>query len=177
MFNRILIANRGEIACRIIKTARRMGVQTVAVYSDADKGALYTQMADVAVPLGGSAASETYLNIPKIIAACKETGAQAVHPGYGFLSENAGFVDALTEAGIAFIGPPASAIRALGDKIAAKTLAQKSGVSVVPGFVGALASPDEAVKMAREIGYPVILKAAAGGASWLWFSVGKCRFC
>ena len=163
MFNRILIANRGEIACRIIKTARRMGVQTVAVYSDADKGALYTQMADVAVPLGGSAASETYLNIPKIIAACKETGAQAVHPGYGFLSENAGFVDALTEAGIAFIGPPASAIRALGDKIAAKTLAQKSGVSVVPGFVGALASPDEAVKVAREIGYPVILKAAAGG--------------
>ena len=163
MFNRILIANRGEIACRIIKTARRMGVQTVAVYSDADKGALYTQMADVAVPLGGSAASETYLNIPKIIAACKETGAQAVHPGYGFLSENAGFVDALTEAGIAFIGPPSSAIRALGDKIAAKTLAQKSGVSVVPGFVGALASPDEAVKVAREIGYPVILKAAAGG--------------
>jgi len=163
VFNRILIANRGEIACRIIKTARRMGVQTVAVYSDADKGALYTQMADVAVPLGGSAASETYLNIPKIIAACKETGAQAVHPGYGFLSENAGFVDALTEAGIAFIGPPSSAIRALGDKIAAKTLAQKSGVSVVPGFVGALASPDEAVKVAREIGYPVILKAAAGG--------------
>ena len=163
MFNRILIANRGEIACRIIKTARRMGVQTVAIYSDADKGALYTQMADVAVPLGGSAASETYLNIPKIIASCKETGAQAVHPGYGFLSENAGFVDALTEAGIAFIGPPASAIRALGDKIAAKTLAQTSGVSVVPGFVGALASPDEAVKVAREIGYPVILKAAAGG--------------
>jgi len=163
VFNRILIANRGEIACRIIKTARRMGVQTVAVYSDADKGALYTQMADVAVSLGGSTAAETYLNIPKIIAACKETGAQAVHPGYGFLSENAGFVDALTEAGIAFIGPPASAIRALGDKIAAKTLAQKSGVSVVPGFVGALASPDEAVKVAREIGYPVILKAAAGG--------------
>jgi len=163
VFNRILIANRGEIACRIIKTARRMGVQTVAIYSDADKGALYTQMADVAVPLGGSAASETYLNIPKIIASCKETGAQAVHPGYGFLSENAGFVDALTEAGIAFIGPPASAIRALGDKIAAKTLAQTSGVSVVPGFVGALASPDEAVKVAREIGYPVILKAAAGG--------------
>jgi propionyl-CoA carboxylase alpha chain len=163
VFRRILIANRGEIARRIIRTARALGVETVAVYSDADRGALFTQEADRALALGGNSAAESYLSIPKVIAACKESKAEAVHPGYGFLSENAGFVDALNEAGIAFIGPPASAIRALGDKIAAKTLAQKSGVSVVPGFVGALASPDEAVKVAREVGYPVILKAAAGG--------------
>ncbi len=163
LFRKILIANRGEIACRVIRTAKAMGIATVAVYSDADKGALFTQQADEAVALGGSTAAESYLNIPKILAACAQTGAEAVHPGYGFLSENAGFVDALTAAGITFIGPPASAMRALGDKIAAKKVAQSCGVSVVPGFVGELADAQAAIKVARDVGYPVILKAAAGG--------------
>ncbi len=163
MFKKILIANRGEIACRVIKTARKMGIKTVAVYSSADAGALHVDMADEAVAIGGAPASESYLCIDKIIAACKQTGAEAVHPGYGFLSENAKFCQALTEAGITFIGPNVHAIQAMGDKIAAKKLATEAGVSTVPGFLGALASPEDAVKVAQEIGYPVILKASAGG--------------
>jgi propionyl-CoA carboxylase alpha chain len=163
LFRKILIANRGEIACRIIRTARALGIATVAVYSDADKGALFTQMADEAVALGGNSASESYLNVGKIISICQQTGADAVHPGYGFLSENANFVDALIAAGVTFIGPPASAMRALGDKITAKTVAKSCGVNVVPGFVGELADGAAALKVAKDVGYPVILKAAAGG--------------
>ncbi len=163
MFNKILIANRAEIACRVIKTARRMGIATVAVYSDADRGALHVHMADEAVHIGGSLASESYLRIDRILDAVWTTGAQAVHPGYGFLSERAGFATALAEAGVAFIGPKASAIAAMGDKIASKKLALAAGVSTVPGFIGVISGPDHAVQIAREIGYPVMIKASAGG--------------
>src|SRR5437868_1863791 len=136
MFKRILIANRGEIACRIIRTARRLGIETVAVYSEADREALHVDLADRAVPIGPAPASQSYLVIENIIAACKQTGAEAVHPGYGFLSERTSFAEALAAEGIAFIGPPVNAIAAMGDKIESKKLAMKAGVNVVPGFVG-----------------------------------------
>ena len=163
MFKKILIANRGEIACRVIKTARRMGIKTVAVYSDADARAPHVEMADEAVHIGPPPASESYLIADKIIAACKQTGAEAVHPGYGFLSERTSFAQALEEAGIAFIGPPIGAIAAMGDKIESKKLAMKAGVNVVPGFVGEIDSTDHAVEIANGIGYPVMMKASAGG--------------
>ena len=163
MFKKILIANRGEIACRIIKTARRMGIATVAVYSDADARAPFVQMADEAVHIGPSPAAQSYLLAEKIIAACKQTGAEAVHPGYGFLSERTSFAEALGAEGIAFIGPPVNAIAAMGDKIESKKLAMKAGVNVVPGFVGEIDDTEHAVRISAEIGYPVMMKASAGG--------------
>jgi propionyl-CoA carboxylase alpha chain len=163
MFKRILIANRGEIACRIIKTARKMGISTVAVYSDADRDALHVEMADEAVHIGPPAAAESYLQIEKIIAACKETGAEAVHPGYGFLSEREAFPRALAKAGIVFIGPNPDAIAAMGDKIESKKAAAKARVSTVPGHLGVIEDEKHAVKIANEIGYPVMIKASAGG--------------
>jgi propionyl-CoA carboxylase alpha chain len=163
MFKKILIANRGEIACRVIRTAKKMGIATVAVYSDADARAPHVRMADEAVRLGPPPASESYLNADLIILACKETGAEAVHPGYGFLSERESFASALAENGIAFIGPPTNAIAAMGDKIESKKLAQAAGVNVVPGFLGDIATTDDAVRIAGEIGYPVMMKASAGG--------------
>ena len=163
MFKKILIANRGEIACRVIKTARKMGIKTVAVYSDADRGALHVKMADEAVHIGPSPAAQSYIVIDKIMAAIKATGAEAVHPGYGFLSENMNFAAALEAAGVAFIGPPSPAIEAMGDKITSKKIAQEAGVSTVPGHMGLIADADEAVKIATQIGYPVMIKASAGG--------------
>ncbi|MGM0586071.1 MAG: acetyl-CoA carboxylase biotin carboxylase subunit [Pseudomonadota bacterium] len=163
MFKKILIANRGEIACRVIKTARKMGIATVAVYSDADRDALHVQMADEAVHIGPPAASESYIVIDKIMDAIRQTGAEAVHPGYGFLSENPKFATALEEAGVAFIGPPASAIEAMGDKITSKKLAKEAGVNTVPGYMGLIEDAEEAVKIAGEVGYPVMIKASAGG--------------
>src|ERR1700674_1597203 len=163
MFKRILIANRGEIACRIIKTARRLGIETVAVYSDADKDALHVEMADAAVRIGPPPAAESYLVIEKIIDAAKATGAQAVHPGYGFLSEREAFARALEAAGIVFIGPNPKAIAAMGDKIESKKAAAKAKVSTVPGFLGVIEDEPHAVKIAGEIGYPVMIKASAGG--------------
>jgi propionyl-CoA carboxylase alpha chain len=163
MFKRILIANRGEIACRIIKTARRMGIETVAVYSEADRDALHVEMADQAVPIGPPPAAESYLSIEKIVVAAKHSGAQAVHPGYGFLSEREAFPTALAEVGIVFIGPNAGAIGAMGDKIAAKKAAARAKVSTVPGHLGIIADEKEAVRIADEIGYPVMIKASAGG--------------
>src|SRR5258708_4320859 len=163
MFKRILIANRGEIACRIIKTARKMGIATVAVYSDADRDALHVEMADAAVHIGPPAAAESYLLIDKIVAACRQTGAEAVHPGYGFLSEREAFPRALAEAGIVFIGPNPGAIAAMGDKIESKKAAAKAKVSTVPGHLGEIADEKHAVKIADEIGYPVMIKASAGG--------------
>ena len=163
MFKKILIANRGEIACRVIKTARRMGIATVAVYSDADARAPFVRMADEAVHIGPSPASESYLIADKIIAACKQTGADAVHPGYGFLSERTSFAEALAAEGIAFVGPPVNAIAAMGDKIESKKLAMKAGVNVVPGFVGEIDDTEHAVRISAEIGYPVMMKASAGG--------------
>jgi propionyl-CoA carboxylase alpha chain len=163
MFKKILIANRGEIACRVIKTARRMGIRTVAVYSDADARALHVDMADEAVCIGPAAAAESYLVIDKIIAACKQTGAEAVHPGYGFLSERSAFPRALADAGIVFIGPHPAAIDAMGDKIESKKAAAAAGVSTVPGHMGIIESADEAIKIAESIGYPVMIKASAGG--------------
>jgi propionyl-CoA carboxylase alpha chain len=163
MFKKILIANRGEIACRVIKTARKMGIKTVAVYSDADAAALHVEMADEKVYLGPSPAAQSYLLGDKIIQACLDTGAEAVHPGYGFLSEREWFAVALAKAGIAFIGPPPKAIAAMGDKIESKKLAKAANVSVVPGFVGEIADTDHAVKIANEITYPVMMKASAGG--------------
>ncbi len=163
MFKKILIANRGEIACRVIKTARRMGIATVAVYSDADARAPFVQMADEAVHIGPSPASESYLVADKIIAACKATGAEAVHPGYGFLSERTSFAEALAKENIAFIGPPVNAIAAMGDKIESKKLAKEAGVNVVPGFVGEIDDTEHAVRISNEIGYPVMMKASAGG--------------
>jgi propionyl-CoA carboxylase alpha chain len=163
MFKKILIANRGEIACRIIKTARRMGIATVAVYSDADARAPFVQMADEAVHIGPPPAAQSYLIADKIIAACKQTGAEAVHPGYGFLSERTSFAEALAKENIAFIGPPINAIAAMGDKIESKKLALKAGVNVVPGFVGEIDDTEHAVRISAEIGYPVMMKASAGG--------------
>ncbi|MEO1318405.1 MAG: acetyl/propionyl/methylcrotonyl-CoA carboxylase subunit alpha, partial [Pseudomonadota bacterium] len=163
MFDKILIANRGEIACRVIKSAQRLGIKTVAVFSDADADALHVRMADEAVHLGPPPAAESYLLIEKIVEACKATGAQAVHPGYGFLSERAAFPEALAAASVAFIGPPVGAIEAMGDKITSKKLASEAGVSTVPGFMGLIEDADEAVKIAGEIGYPVMIKASAGG--------------
>jgi propionyl-CoA carboxylase alpha chain len=163
MFSKILIANRGEIACRVIKTARKMGIGTVAVYSDADVDALHKEMADEAVNIGPAPAAQSYLVLEKIIEAAKATGAEAIHPGYGFLSENAAFAEALKAAGIAFIGPNVEAIRAMGDKIESKKFANKAKVSTVPGYLGVIADPAEAVKIAAEIGYPVMIKASAGG--------------
>ncbi len=163
MFKKILIANRGEIACRVIKTARRMGIQTVAVYSDADARAPFVQMADEAVHIGPSPAAQSYLIADKIIAACKATGAEAVHPGYGFLSERTSFAEALAAEGIEFIGPPVNAIAAMGDKIESKKLAKQAGVNVVPGFVGEIEDTEHAVRISNEIGYPVMMKASAGG--------------
>jgi propionyl-CoA carboxylase alpha chain len=163
MFDKILIANRGEIACRIIRTARRLGIRTVAVFSDADAGALHVDMADEAVRLGPPPAAQSYLLAEAIVQACRATGAQAVHPGYGFLSERTHFAQLLDEAGIAFIGPPPAAIAAMGDKIESKRLAQAAGVSVVPGFVGEIEDGDHAARIAGEIGYPVMMKASAGG--------------
>ena len=163
MFKRILIANRGEIACRIIKTARRLGIATVAVFSEADRDALHVEMADEAVPIGPPPASESYLVIEKIVAACKSTGADAVHPGYGFLAEQAAFPAALAKAGIVFIGPNPKAIAAMGDKIESKKAAAKAKLSVVPGHLGAVADAKQAARIADEIGYPVMIKASAGG--------------
>lgn len=163
MFKKILIANRGEIACRVMKTARRMGIRTVAVYSDADRDGLHVEMADEAVHIGPPAAAESYLVMEKIIAACKETGAEAVHPGYGFLSEREAFANALKENGIVFIGPNPHAIAAMGDKIESKKAAAAAKVSTVPGHMGEIADSKEAVKIAGEIGYPVMIKASAGG--------------
>ncbi|MFD1702084.1 acetyl-CoA carboxylase biotin carboxylase subunit [Methylopila henanensis] len=163
MFKKILIANRGEIACRVIKTARRMGIATVAVYSDADKDALHVEMADEAVHIGPPAAAQSYLVIDKIVAACKQTGAEAVHPGYGFLSERAAFPEALAAEGIVFIGPNPAAIEAMGDKIESKKAAARAKVSTVPGNLGVIETPEDAVKVAEEIGFPVMIKASAGG--------------
>jgi len=163
MFRKILIANRGEIACRVIRTARRMGIATVAVYSDADARAPHVKMADESVRLGPPPAAESYLQADLIIQACKATGAEAVHPGYGFLSERESFARALDEAGIVFIGPPPEAIAAMGDKIESKKLAKEAGVNVVPGFLGEIADTGEAVRIATDIGYPVMMKASAGG--------------
>ncbi len=163
MFKKILIANRGEIACRVIKTARRMGIATVAVYSDADARAPFVAMADEAVHIGPAPAAQSYLIADKIIAGCKQTGADAVHPGYGFLSERTSFAEQLAAEGIAFIGPPVNAIAAMGDKIESKKLALKAGVNVVPGFVGEIEDTEHAVRISAEIGYPVMMKASAGG--------------
>ena len=163
MLSSLLIANRGEIACRIIRTARRLGLRTIAVYSEADRHALHVRLADEAVAIGAASASESYLDAGKIIAAAKQAGAEAIHPGYGFLSENAGFAEACAQAGIIFVGPPASAIRAMGLKDGAKALMEKAGVPVVPGYHGALDDPAFLKQKAYEIGYPVLIKAVAGG--------------
>jgi propionyl-CoA carboxylase alpha chain len=163
VFKKILIANRGEIACRVIRTARRMGIATVAVYSDADARSPFVALADEAVHIGPAPASESYLVPEKIIAACRQTGAEAVHPGYGFLSERASFVEALEAEGIAFIGPPASALAAMGDKIESKRLARAAGVNVVPGSEGEISDTESALDISNQIGYPVMLKASAGG--------------
>ena len=163
MFDKILIANRGEIACRVIKTARRMGIATVAVYSDADRDALHVEMADEAVHIGPSPAAQSYLVAERIIEACRQTGAQAVHPGYGFLSERASFCAALEAEGIVFIGPKPRAIEAMGDKIESKKFANAANVSTVPGWLGVIEDADHAERISGEIGYPVMLKASAGG--------------
>src|SRR5262245_7051912 len=163
MFSKILIANRGEIACRIIATARKMRIKTVAVYSEAEKDAQHVELADESVCIGPPPARESYLSIEKIIAACQQTGAEAVHPGYGFLSERADFAEGLAAAGIVFIGPNPRAIAAMGDKIAAKQAAAKAGVSTVPGHLGVIENDAHAMKIADAIGYPVMIKASAGG--------------
>ncbi len=163
MFKKLLIANRGEIACRVIKTARRMGIPTVAVYSDADRNALHVTLADEAIHIGPPPASESYIVIDKIMEAIRQSGADAVHPGYGFLSENMKFAQALEAAGVTFVGPPAGAIEQMGDKITSKKLAAAAGVSTVPGHMGLIADAAEAVRISGEIGYPVMMKASAGG--------------
>jgi len=163
MFKKILIANRGEIACRVIKSARKMGIKTVAVYSDADRNALHVKMADEAVHIGPAPANQSYIVIDKILEAVRQTGAEAVHPGYGFLSENMNFAAALEREGVVFIGPPSPAIEAMGDKITSKKLAKEAGVSTVPGYMGLIADADEAVRISGQIGYPVMIKASAGG--------------
>src|ERR1044072_4514459 len=163
MIQKILIANRGEIACRVIKTAKKLGISTVAVYSDADRDAMHVKMADEAVHIGPAPSAQSYLVIDKIIEAIRETGADAVHPGYGFLSENRAFVERLQQEGVTFIGPPVGAIEAMGDKITSKKIAAEAGVSTVPGYMGLIADADEAVKISNDIGYPVMIKASAGG--------------
>ena len=163
MFSKILIANRGEIACRVIKTARRMGIKTVAVYSDADRNALHVKMADEAVHIGPPPANQSYIVIDKIMDAIRQTGAEAVHPGYGFLSENMKFAEALEREGVIFVGPPSPAIEAMGDKITSKKIAQEAGVSTVPGYMGLIADAEEAARISDQIGYPVMIKASAGG--------------
>lgn len=163
MFDKILIANRGEIACRVIKSAQKMGIKTVAIYSDADKQALHVQMADEAIHIGPPPANQSYIVIDKVMDAIKQSGAQAVHPGYGFLSENAKFAEALEAAGVAFVGPPKGAIESMGDKITSKKIAQEANVSTVPGYMGLIEDADEAVKISNEVGYPVMIKASAGG--------------
>lgn len=163
MFKKILIANRGEIACRVIRTAKALGIKTVAVFSDADRGALHTELADEAIHIGPSPSAESYLVIDKIIQACKDTGAEAIHPGYGFLSENAGFAERLEKENIVFIGPNVEAITSMGDKITSKLLAKDAGVNTIPGYTDVIDGPDHAVKIAQDIGYPVMLKASAGG--------------
>jgi propionyl-CoA carboxylase alpha chain len=163
MFDKILIANRGEIACRVIKSAQKMGIKTVAIYSDADKQALHVQMADEAIHIGPPPANQSYIVIDKVMDAIKQSGAQAVHPGYGFLSENAKFAEALAAEGVAFVGPPVGAIEKMGDKITSKKIAQEANVSTVPGYMGLIEDADEAVKISNQVGYPVMLKASAGG--------------
>src|SRR5665647_1487820 len=163
MFTKILIANRGEIACRVILTARKMGIKTVAVYSDADKDARHVELADEAVNIGPAPSRDSYLQADKIIAACQQTGAQAVHPGYGFLSENAAFAKRVEEEGIVFIGPKHHSIAAMGDKIASKKLAMEARVNCIPGVNAAIESAESAVEIAQGIGYPVMIKASAGG--------------
>jgi propionyl-CoA carboxylase alpha chain len=163
MFKKILIANRGEIACRVIKTARKMGITTVAIYSDADRNALHVKMADEAVHIGPAPVNQSYIVIDKVMDAIRQTGAEAVHPGYGFLSENKLFAEALAAEGVAFIGPPAGAIEAMGDKITSKKLAQEANVSTVPGYMGLIEDADDAVKISNQVGYPVMIKASAGG--------------
>jgi propionyl-CoA carboxylase alpha chain len=163
VFQKILIANRGEIACRVIKTARKMGIGTVAVYSDADRDALHVEMADEAVHIGPAPSAQSYLVIERIVQACRDTGAEAVHPGYGFLSERQAFAEALAGIGVAFIGPNTRAIAAMGDKIESKKLAQAAKVNTVPGYVGEIRDADHARRIAAEIGYPVMVKASAGG--------------
>src|SRR5436309_12557794 len=160
MFGSVLIANRGEIACRIIRTARRMGIRIIAVYSDADREALHVASADIGVRIGPAPARESYLSIERIIAAACETGAEAVHPGYGFLSENAEFAEACAAAGLTFIGPPPSAIRAMGSKSEAKAIMNKAGVPVVPGYHGSAQDSASLAKQAAQIGYPVLIKAS-----------------
>ncbi|MDE2327503.1 MAG: 3-methylcrotonyl-CoA carboxylase, partial [Rhodospirillales bacterium] len=162
MFGSVLIANRGEIACRVIRTARRMGLRSIAVFSDADAGAAHVAMADAAVRIGPPAAAESYLAIDRIIEAARRTGAEAIHPGYGFLSENADFAEACAAAGLVFVGPPAEAIRAMGSKSAAKALMEQAGVPLVPGYHGADQDPAALARAAAEIGYPVLIKASAG---------------
>jgi len=163
MFDKILIANRGEIACRVIKTAKKMGLTTVAIYSDADAQALHVEMADEAIHIGPPPANQSYIVIDKVMEAIKQSGAQAVHPGYGFLSENSKFAEALDAAGVAFVGPPVGAIEKMGDKITSKKIAKEAGVSTVPGYMGLIEDAEEAVKISNDIGYPVMLKASAGG--------------
>ena len=163
MFNKILIANRGEIACRVIKTAKQMGIKTVAVFSDADRNALHVQMADEAVNIGPPPANQSYIDIEKVISAVKKTNAQAVHPGYGFLSENAKFAKSLSDIGVTFIWPPENAIESMGDKITSKKIAQEAGVNTVPGYMGVIKDEDEALSISEKIGYPVMIKASAGG--------------
>ena len=163
MFKKILIANRGEIACRVIKSAQAMGIKTVAIYSDADVQSLHVKMADEAVHIGPAPANESYIVIEKVMDAVRQTGADAVHPGYGFLSENKVFAEVLEAENVTFIGPPASAIESMGDKITSKKLAQDAGVNIVPGFMGIIDDADEAVKISNEVGYPVMIKASAGG--------------
>ena len=163
MFDKILIANRGEIACRVIKTAKQMGIKTVAVFSDADRNALHVQMADEAVNIGPPPANQSYIDIEKVISAVKKTNAQAVHPGYGFLSENAKFAQSLSDIGVTFIGPPQNAIESMGDKITSKKIAQEAGVNTVPGYMGVIKDENEALSISEKIGYPVMIKASAGG--------------
>ena len=163
MFDKILIANRGEIACRVIKSAQKMGIKTVAIYSDADKQALHVKMADEAVHIGPPPANQSYIVIDKVMEAIRETGAQAVHPGYGFLSENPKFAEALAAEGVAFVGPPVGAIEKMGDKITSKKIAQEAGVSTVPGYMGLIEDAEDAVKISNQVGYPVMIKASAGG--------------
>ncbi len=163
MFDKILIANRGEIACRVIKTARKMGIKTVAIYSDADRQALHVKMADEAVHIGPPPANQSYIVIDKVMEAIRTSGAQAVHPGYGFLSENSKFAEALAAEGVAFVGPPVGAIEKMGDKITSKKIAQDAGVSTVPGYMGLIEDAEDAVKISNQVGYPVMIKASAGG--------------